>query len=387
MQKMIIISLAALLFCNAAKAPQCSLKAKQKKEVSIQFNPNVELLGLIYFIGYLGPEIEPEAIQMESNGNPIYEKDWYAYGYHLYNKYLPYRESENLATLHKIAGDLDASYLIGLILQLDHFPHASFPIGLAEEHFIQLSPTHHVEEAKTKTVKVINALNEFYREVTFDAYLSSSKPLYEHAMNQVKEHLPADPYIPAMEAFYQKQFHEYKLIPSLTIPTGMGFAPRYNKHGKTHIFNVFGPLGVQKFHDRSQPDMGFGDEKRLRELSVHEFGHSFVNPVLDKIPDSLISQTEHLFEPIAAAMSEQSYPTWRYCLNEHFVRAGEVMISRKLGKLDEADHLQSHYVHERQFIYLPLILEELEQYAKKQDKTYEEVVKVCLRKLKDLDQD
>ena len=68
----------------------------------------------------------------------------------------------------------------------------------------------------------------------------------------------------------------------------------------------------------------------LVAVIIHEFGHSFVNPVVDSIPPVDISKTERLFEPIKSAMEKQGYNTWKTCLYEHFVRAGEVVIAKLL---------------------------------------------------------
>lgn len=75
--------------------------------------------------------------------------------------------------------------------------------------------------------------------------------------------------------------------------------------------------------------MGFQNSQKLRELTIHEFGHSFVNPVVDALPDSLFEQSASLFEPIRAAINEQGYNTWHVCVIEHFVRAVELVLSER----------------------------------------------------------
>ena len=380
MQKTIIILAALFIFTAAFSQNNPSKKARSPK-IQVRFNNNVELLGLAIFMGYLGPEIEADKTSEES-GKQIPETEWYAYGYHLYKKYQSHQDSKHLATLYEIAGDLGTDYFISLFIQLDDFPNARLTDDIEEKYFIQFSPGKNVEEARARASTLIEHMNLFYKEVDFDSYLSESKVLYEHALSQISRTLPPQNFIPAMEAFYQQQFHQYILMPSLTIPTGMGFGVRDTRWGEIKIFNVFGPLTQQNFKDTLQLDLGFGDEKRLRELSTHEFGHSFLELPTNTTRKELIEGSSKLYEPISNAMSDQGYISWEYCLEEHFVRAGEVLIARNLGNLEEARQLQEHYIRDRKFIYLPLILEELEKYNSKRKKGhYQLAVERALDKL------
>jgi hypothetical protein len=73
------------------------------------------------------------------------------------------------------------------------------------------------------------------------------------------------------------------------------------------------------------------------------------------LPEDLITQTEKLFEPIRNDMTRQNYTQWKHCVYEHFVRAGEVLIARKLGNTKDAEELQKYYIEDRKFIYLPVL--------------------------------
>ena len=98
-------------------------------------------------------------------------------------------------------------------------------------------------------------------------------------------------------------------------------------------------------------DLGFGNCQRLKELSIHEFGHSFVNPITDTLPQQLITGTEHLFDSLKEKMSLQGYNAWKVCLYEH-VRAGEVVVAELLGDTTASTRLRSEYIKDRGFIYL-----------------------------------
>ncbi|MGA0556784.1 DUF4932 domain-containing protein [Larkinella sp. VNQ87] len=130
--------------------------------------------------------------------------------------------------------------------------------------------------------------------------------------------------------------------------------------------------------------MGFSDRQHLLELSTHEFGHSFVNHVVGQMPAELLKSTEKLYPPIQNRMTEQGYPTWLVCLYKHFVRAGEILITQNLGHAEAARRLREHSITNRQFIYLPTILTQLENYRQTQSTSYPQAVEKALQQLQAL---
>jgi Domain of unknown function (DUF4932) len=359
MQKIVLITV--LVLCGRLTNAQLpgALKLHNEK-LNVLFSKNVELLGFGYFIAFEANGIESKTIMVE--GQPVLRKDWHNYGYNFYLQYRAYAASTHIERALTAAGDLWLDYLTGLLLQLDDFPNARITAAIHESWYIRFSPTRNVAEAREKAGSFINALNEFYQEVNFDTYLKQYRQYYAAALKQIKDNLPETNFITAMEAFYKHGFHSYWLVPSLTIPKGMAFGPSFETNGVHKVFNVFGAFDKQQFLDTASLNMGFGRPAQLRELSVHEFGHSFVNPKVYQLPDSLLENTKHLFDTLRAAMEEQGYNTWRSCVIEHAVRAGEVVVARAGGRKKDAARLQKAYIYERRFLYLPLFIKELEAF-------------------------
>ncbi len=52
---------------------------KPNKKLRIEINKNVELLGIGYFIGFEGVDIETKTVEI--NGKKIPKKDWHNYGF------------------------------------------------------------------------------------------------------------------------------------------------------------------------------------------------------------------------------------------------------------------------------------------------------------------
>ena len=376
MLKHLFLSAACMVFsCTWCNASHLLPRNPPKDSIQIRINANVELLGFVYFLGYEG---------RESETNPDYaakNRARYAYGLDLYRRYKAHENSRHLATVIGFAENIWLDYLMNLLVQLKDFPNAALDSRIGVSYYERFSATKDPAEARQNATTFIEAMNALYREVDFGTYLQNSGPLYQNAISQVRAGLPDSTFIPALEAFYQGHFESYTLVPSLTLPAQMGFGAMNSLNNRSHALHVFGAFAAPQFADASKPDMGFSDKNRLLELSTHEFGHSFVNPAIDLLPEKLIGDTQRLFDPISKAMADQGYTSWKTCLYEHFVRAGEVVIGRNLGRKAEAAHLMEHYVQNRKFAYLPIIVEELEKYNALPQTTYTRAVEQAMRRL------
>ena len=375
MNKLTIFILLTILTTNSTLGSSTNPNSKLK----IEINKNIELLGLAYFIGFEGVDIESKTVEVD--GKKIPKKDWHNYGFYIYEKYKSSATSENLGKSFTVADHLWLDYLISFLLQVEDFPNAKLIESIDESYYINFSKTKDIEEAKRNVIIFLDGLNEFYREIDFDKYFIETSIYYQMAIDEIKRVLPKQDFIGIMENFYKGKFDGYALIPSLTIPKGMGFGIRITTDKRNQVFNVFGALDVQEFLNTNEVKMGFSNEKKLRELSVHEFGHSFVNPIVDRLSEDNFSKTEALFEPLKYAMADQGYNTWKACVYEHFVRAGEIIIAEKLGDKDGAKRLQSEYEQDRKFKYIPTILVELKKFDKGTHKTYYEAVLKSMDKL------
>ncbi len=372
----------SLIFILLLSIQAFGQSSKISEKLEIKINKNIELLGLAYFIGFEGIDIENKTVNV--NGKTYPKKDWHNYGFSIYEKYKSFASSENLATCFSVAVSLWFDYLTAFLLQVDDVPKASLSEAIDSKHYLNFSKDKSPIEAKNNAEIFLKGLNAFAIEINFDKYLSDSKEYYKMELQEVKMGLPDNDFIQTMESFYNKKFDHYLLVPSLTIPKGMGFGIKNSNEIGTEVFNVFGALDIQEFEDNSNLKMGFDNPIKLRELSVHEFGHSFVNPVVAKLPEHLLRETKYLFDPLKSVMSDQGYNTWKACVYEHFVRAGEIIIAEKITSKKNTERLLEEYVEKRQFKYLPEIITELKKYDNGEYKSYYEMVEKTMDRLKNL---
>jgi len=113
--------LSILLLLTTCATISFASNGNPNKKLRIEINKNVELLGIGYFIGFEGVDIETKTVEI--NGKKIPKKDWHNYGFWIFQKYKSFGTSENLGKSFAVAEHLWLDYLISLLLQVDDFPH------------------------------------------------------------------------------------------------------------------------------------------------------------------------------------------------------------------------------------------------------------------------
>lgn len=344
----------------------------KEKNINIHYNTNIELLALSYFlINYDDFASIPDEQSFNIDGNEIKVKDLYAINLKIANEFKPYLKSKNLQI---IKSHFDKTFYLqfsNLFLRIDNFPFAKFNGNNSQNLFA----------SKEDADKFISAFNNLYEEIHFGEFLKKYKPFYDRMILEVSQNIPKENFIIEMEHFYNKGVENYNLYPSLTVPFSQGFGVGF----ENMIGNVFGCFSKPtEINNIQNLNLGFNNTTSLRTICVHEFGHSFVNPAVDKVDNKIIENKISLFESIKNKMSEQGYNEWKICLYEHFVRANEVIIAKLLKDDKKANEIMKDNVENRSFIYLPQIVEKLEYwyYNEYLEKSYEEKVSEIINTMK-----
>lgn len=153
-----------------------------------------------------------------------------------------------------------------------------------------------------------------------------------------------------------------------------GYGPSKEIGGKTIIYQVIRENGKSD----SLPEFQSG--LNLAGLSLHEFGHSFVNPSLERC--SLLSKKydlEELYTPVKTVMEKQAYGTYSTFINEMVVRA---MTARAYCHNPVVYKKIMDNEKKRGFYFIEFTCEQLEYYEKNRDKykRFDEFVPYLLKK-------
>ncbi|OEK04400.1 DUF4932 domain-containing protein [Roseivirga misakiensis] len=319
------------------------------QKVQVRFSKNIDLFA---YIVHLGDPAENDP------SNNITKK---------INAYPEDGKNKALFQMFEVAQTLEYSFLIELMYRLQDLPSTgslNVPSGLLKKY--QLN----APDDQKKVEKLIGLANQLAQETNFHKIWESLSQERKKVRLDLIKMSPSDKIMAEMESFYGQEFQAYEIIPSLMLWTGSAFGLK-NIEGTKATF-VLAPL---------EPNYIFNND-RFESLTIHEFGHPFVNDVVAK-NENLIAQTQTLFAPIQSAMQPQGYSNWLSCLYEHFVRAGEVIIPKVQGDLARSSAIQENYTKNRSFKYLPFIVDRLQEYRFTKKFSYQESVEKTMIDLKD----
>lgn len=210
-------------------------------------------------------------------------------------------------------------------------------------------------------VDFINALRDFARDSNFQKFYRDHQAVYETMVQDTEREANSVDIVSPVENYYGgvRSLKYTILLAPLFHPGGYG--PMVEQvHGVHELYDICGPLSVR----RNFPV--FGDANDICRLAWHEFGHSFVNQLVDRNWSSL-TQYSSLYDPISTVMHLRSYGNWKTCVYEHIVRAVEARIIFKI----EGRKASDAFIEEQRvcgFAYVKSLCECLEDYEKHRDK-------------------
>jgi len=195
----------------------------------------------------------------------------------------------------------------------------------------------------TNLADFADKLRDFATKTGFMSFYDSCKTFYNETLTLAFNTLGNMNYIELMEDYYGDTKYKYIIIPTPLFDGG-GYGPRVDLPEGQYVYNVLGPTRL----NNGIP--AFGKESDFKHILLHEFSHSFVNPLTEKNIDE-VNKSSGLFEPIKEKMKEQAYSSWYVCVNEHLVRINVIRMRIKSEGESIKDDLME-YEKSRSFIYI-----------------------------------
>ena len=235
------------------------------------------------------------------------------------------------------------------------------------------------KEATDLIKNYLSELSKFYVKENIAQFFNENKDFYNGGIQEYNKQIPAG-FTNAMEQFYGEGFNAYTILisPMMMWPIenneGRGIAAEVIlKSGKKNIYEVASPfVKVEK-----PGEFGYDNQFQARFLSVHEFGHSFVNKEVYKHKDRL-QKFKDLFEKSKlkeAMIKTGGYGDYQICVAEHLVRLGEIQTARIQKDPERAQRLEDYHL-KNNFIFLPQLEEKIKEYNanRKKYKTFGDFV-------------
>lgn len=188
-------------------------------------------------------------------------------------------------------------------------------------------------------------LKDFYIKSNFHKFFLSHKQYYRKITQPVQKYIYSFNLTDILETHYGEKKKKYVIVLSPLMHDG-GFGAEVNTKNGQEIYAFIGP----KYNSKAFPV--FDTKNILQEYVIHEFSHSFCNPIINK-NYKLFEKYKCLEDTIASQMDKQGYgDDWGTCLYEHLVRANEIVLTNQILGKSASLKLYKTYFDERNWIYL-----------------------------------
>jgi hypothetical protein len=352
----IIIPIFLFFGCNQQK----------NKTVQVIIDKNIETLFILYPLVDIG---------MPPINNSLCE---IAYQY-----FKEFKHLEAVKILDTLIQRTGIDSPVNLILHYTELPEIKQLYEIDSNILKSFSINGNIKEGQKIINEFIIAFSDFYIKANVESFINKHQDYYKKALNDIKKNLPPVDFIKTMEQYYGQENKAYILNPSPILYPNFGFGSRINTKDGLIIFNTFGALNDVNDDDSLDILFDFDNYKEICNMTVHEFGHSFVNPITE-LPKNkeLIENYSYLFRPIEKYMAEQAYRSWWTCVTEHLVRLGEIRIDYAMNDTTTADRIRNEYIQKGKFIYLPYLEREILEYEKnrKNYKSFDEFFSILIQK-------
>lgn len=341
------------------------------EKVTLAVNANIEN----YFIA--------EKLAVEHIGNYVFSNKDIKYThqpivYFVLNEFMPWKDSPVIIRIAEILKQLrdiqhDNAPQLEYLLYKNQFPANGFRWPVPDDLSMfneQLYPG-----AKSLGIELGDSLASFYKQAKVGSFLKRNELFYKGAIAEARKHINVKA-IPYMEKWYGQQFAGYELylMPGMPITPGddnyRAFGPMLTSpNGKVSVMVFSSSIQLPLLDSlENYKHFGFDNADVTRFLTVHEIGHSFVNPILSTMKDEIIKDTS-LFTPALAKRLEKSYiESWQVCVIEHLVRLGEIRIARAIGDKAEENRIRKLHTNEFGFVLLPYLEKKITEYENNRKK-------------------
>lgn len=199
-----------------------------------------------------------------------------------------------------------------------------------------------------------NEFKDFYEKSNFHIFFKNHSAFYKKINKSTSEELSRLNIISILEKHYGVENNSYSIILAPLLHDG-GYGVTLENANKKNLYAIIGPI-----YDKTNPIPVFDTQNILSEYVVHEFSHSFCNPMIDQYFAKL-KESECLLKPIESKIKSQGYKGWKTCLYEHLVRANEIVLNEIVFGKAKSDKLYNEMINDG-WIYLagivPIIKDE-----------------------------
>ncbi|MGO9228720.1 MAG: DUF4932 domain-containing protein [Bryobacteraceae bacterium] len=270
-----------------------------------------ELRAQAYRVG-VDPRVELMSVLFRLAGNDEYNQCRVpGYDKALESYFAPYRNHEAVQLARSLQTGFDAP--MNLAVQVKDVESLAERVPF-DRPGSRLAKSWNVAKAR----EFLAAARKFVADTKFTEFLKSQQPLYDETNARLRTFVEKK----ADLAWYSRFFGTRSPVRFIVVPGMANGGPSYGASfvGDDGVEEMYAIPGVSQVDSSGLPQFAGG----WMDTMVHEFVHSFSNPLVDRVAPQMEKAARQIYAPVQAAMERQAYGDWKALLYESMVRAATI---------------------------------------------------------------
>lgn len=169
----------------------------------------------------------------------------------------------------------------------------------------------------------LSELRQFAADTQFGDFLAAHRALHETAQRRMRELLDGQAHLEWFPEYFGPRTGASFVVAIALLNGPSNYGARcLLPDGQEELYCV---LGAWTKDEQGLPTFN----REVLETVIHEFCHSYTNPIIDRHKAELESAGERLFAGVSDAMARQAYGQWQTMLYESLVRACTIRYLRR----------------------------------------------------------
>ncbi len=214
---------------------------------------------------------------------------------------------------------------------------------------------------RKRVEKFLPLLRQFAAESDFDRFFAENADFYAVAVERfqpVYEALNQDWY----HTFYGQEPNETFRIVLAMGNGGMSYGSHRDAPDGTR--DVYSIPGVWKFDEEGMPVYPV---EEFFPIIIHEFNHSFINPLIYNNLQAFRASGKKLFSAVKGQMTRQAYSSWTTMMHEALVRAAVIKYWKDHDVAQQAIDQTTEYDKSLGFFWIEALVAELDNYDRQRE--------------------
>ncbi len=202
--------------------------------------------------------------------------------------------------------------------------------------------------------RFLKLTRDFSKKTRFKEFIQAHQQLYDSTAKRLTEMMTKHAHLEWFDTFFgQRPANVFHLAVAMLNGPNC-YAARITIGKENHIYCI---LGTWRGDKKDTPLF----RKTALPVIMHEFGHSYVNPLVAKYAGRFEKSGKKIFPPVEQVMKSNAYHSWQTVVHESIIRASVVRyLAAHEGPLRAFVEIQRQ--HARGFVWTGQLVRLLAQY-------------------------